>query len=247
MGRYTGPACKQCRREQMKLFLKGERCFMAKCPIETGRPQPGGAGRRRKKTSDYGNQLREKQRLRRMFGLREGQFHNFFERAAKKRGITGETLLQMLELRVDNLVYRLGFAPSRRAARQFVRHGHVRVNGERANIPSMILKPGDSITVKDAKGTTKQHTVVVTAPVEPLKLFVSSGTLRLGATGTAAIRVLSVQGGVAPYTATVSGNQLTLTQVNATQFQMTPRAKGTATITVRDSKGTTATQVITVQ
>ncbi|HNR93211.1 MAG TPA: 30S ribosomal protein S4 [Kiritimatiellia bacterium] len=151
MGRYTGPACKQCRREQMKLFLKGERCFMAKCPIETGRPQPGGAGRRRKKTSDYGNQLREKQRLRRMFGLREGQFHNFFERAAKKRGITGETLLQMLELRVDNLVYRLGFAPSRRAARQFVRHGHVRVNGERANIPSMILKPGDSITVKDAK------------------------------------------------------------------------------------------------
>lgn len=103
------------------------------------------------------------------------------------------------------------------------------------------------ITVKDAKGTTKQHTVVVTAPVEPLKLFVSSGTLRLGATGTAAIRVLSVQGGVAPYRATVSGNQLTLTQVNATQFQMTPRAKGTATITVRDSKGTTATQVITVQ
>lgn len=151
MGRYTGPACKQCRREGMKLFLKGERCFMAKCPIETGRPQPGGAGRRRKKNSDYGNQLREKQRLRRMFGLREGQFHNFFERAAKKRGITGETLLQMLELRLDNLVYRLGFAPSRRAARQFVRHGQVRVNGERANIPSMILKPGDSIMVKDAK------------------------------------------------------------------------------------------------
>jgi hypothetical protein len=103
------------------------------------------------------------------------------------------------------------------------------------------------ITVKDAKGTTKQHTVAVTVPVAPLKLFVSSSTLQLGATGTAAIRVLSVQGGVAPYTATVSGNQLTLTQVNATQFQMTPKVKGTATITVRDSKGTTATQAITVQ
>jgi hypothetical protein len=108
--------------------------------------------------------------------------------------------------------------------------------------------PGSAvITVKDAKGTTRQHTVSVTVPVAPLKLFVSSNTLQLGATGAAAIRVLSVQGGVAPYTATVSGNQLSLTQVNATQFQMTPKVKGTATITVRDSKGTTATQTITVQ
>lgn len=147
MGRYTGPACKQCRREGMKLFLKGERCYMAKCPIETGRPPPGGQGKRRTKLSDYGIQLREKQRLRRTYGLRESQFRLFFDRAAKGRGVTGDTLLQLLELRLDNIVFRLGFAPSRRASRQFVRHGHVEVNGKKATIPSMILKAGDVVTV----------------------------------------------------------------------------------------------------
>jgi small subunit ribosomal protein S4 len=144
----------------MKLFLKGERCFMAKCPIETGRPEPGGQGRRRRKISDYGMQLREKQRLRRMYGMQEAQFHLFFERASQQRGITGEKLLQLLEMRLDNAVYRLGFAPSRRAARQFVRHGHVTLNGHKANIPSMILKPGDVVQVKaddDSREYAKPH------------------------------------------------------------------------------------------
>ena len=149
MGRYTGPACRICRREGMKLFLKGDRCFMAKCPIETGRPAPGMHGQRRSKTSDYGMQLREKQRLRRSYGMQEGQFHLFFTRALRKRGVTGETLLQSLECRLDNVAFRLGFAPSRRAARQFVRHGHVQVNGNKADIPSMVLKAGDVVQVRD--------------------------------------------------------------------------------------------------
>lgn len=147
MGRYTGPACRQCRREGTKLFLKGDRCYMAKCPIETGRPVPCMHGQRRSKLSDYGVQLREKQKLRRMYGLQEAQFRLFFERAQRGRGVTGEKLLQMLEMRLDNLVYRLGFAASRRAARQFTLHGHITVNGRKASIPSMILKEGDVIKV----------------------------------------------------------------------------------------------------
>jgi len=135
----------------MKLFLKGDRCYMAKCPIETGRSAPGMHGQRRSKTSDYGVQLREKQKLRRMYGMQEGQFRLFFERALRSRGVTGEKLLQSLELRLDNIVYRLGFAPSRRAARQFVLHGHVAVNNRKATIPSMILKTGDVAQVRDRK------------------------------------------------------------------------------------------------
>ena len=150
MGRYTGPVCRRCRREGMKLFLKGTRCNMAKCPIETGRPPPGMHGMRRsRKISDYGIQLREKQRLRQQYGLQEGQFRLTFERVARKRGVTGEALLQMLESRLDNVVYRLGFASSRRAARQFVTHNHISVNGHKANIASLILKPGSVIRVKD--------------------------------------------------------------------------------------------------
>ena len=149
MGRYTGPVCRMCRREGMKLFLKGTRCQMAKCPIETGRPVPGIHGQRRgRKMSDYGIQLREKQRLRRQYGLQEKQFKLFFERAARGRGVTGEVLLQFLEARLDNIIYRLGFAPSRKAARQFVTHNHVTVNGRKANIPSMVLKVGAVIEVK---------------------------------------------------------------------------------------------------
>ena len=151
MGRYTGPACKLCRREGMKLFLKGDRCRMAKCAIETERPAPGMHGARPSKKSDYGVQLREKQRLRRFYGLQEGQFKLVFQRALRKRGVTGEMLLQLLEMRLDNLVYRLGFAPSRRAARQLVLHGHVTVNGRRANVPSMTLKAGDRIDIKNRK------------------------------------------------------------------------------------------------
>lgn len=153
MGRYTGPACKRCRREGMKLFLKGDRCRMAKCPIETGRPAPGMHGARPSKKSDYGVQLREKQRLRRFYGLQEGQFRLVFQRALRKRGVTGETLLQLLEMRLDNLVYRLGFAASRRTARQLVLHGHVTVNGRRADVPSMTLKIGDRIDVKSRKAS----------------------------------------------------------------------------------------------
>lgn len=150
MGRDTGPACKRCRREGQKLFLKGTRCYMAKCPIETGRPAPGVHGMRRgRKPSDYGVQLREKQRLRRQYGLREDQFRLFFDRAARMRGVTGETLLQLLEMRLDNLIYRMGFASSRAGARQFVTHNHVTVNGRKASVPSMIIETGDEVCVKD--------------------------------------------------------------------------------------------------
>ncbi len=151
MGRYTGPSCRQCRREGIKLFLKGDRCHMAKCAIETSRPIPGQHGTRRTKLSDYAVQLREKQRLRRMYGLMESQFHLTFERASRRRGITGEILLQLLEMRLDNLVYRLGFASSRKSARLMVTHGHIQVNGRKADIPSMTLKPGDVIEVRDRK------------------------------------------------------------------------------------------------
>ena len=149
MGRYTGASCRVCRREGQKLFLKGDRCYMAKCAIEQGHPAPGMHGMRRSKLSDYGVQLREKQKLRRMYGLQEEQFRYMFERALQQRGITGEKLLQMLELRLDNLVYRFGFAPSRKAARQFVTHGHLEVNGRKADIPSMILKANDVVKVRD--------------------------------------------------------------------------------------------------
>jgi small subunit ribosomal protein S4 len=133
----------------MKLFLKGARCSMAKCPNETGRPAPGMHGQRRgKKLSDYGVQLREKQRLRRQYGMREEQFRVFFRRALRRRGVTGDMLLQLLETRLDNVVFRLGFAPSRRAARQIVSHNHVLVNGQRAAVPSMTVKPGAVIELK---------------------------------------------------------------------------------------------------
>ena len=151
MGRYIGPSCRLCRREGMKLFLKGNRCYMAKCPIERGRPAPGMHGQRGSKLSDYGVQLREKQRLRRHYGMQEGQFRLFFERALRRRGVTGETLLQALEMRLDNVVYRLGFALSRRASRQFVLHRHVAVNGRTVSIPSMVLKPGAKIEIRDRK------------------------------------------------------------------------------------------------
>ena len=150
MGRYTGPSCKLCRREGMKLFLKGTRCYMAKCAIDTGRPAPGMHGQRRgRKQSDYGMQLRVKQRLRRQFGMREKQFRLFFERAARRKGITGEQLLQLLEARLDNVVYRLGFSPSRNAARQFVRHNHVLINGQKASVPSMLVDAGDVVSVRN--------------------------------------------------------------------------------------------------
>ncbi|MBI3987965.1 MAG: 30S ribosomal protein S4 [Lentisphaerae bacterium] len=149
MGRYLGGVCRQCRREGMKLFLKGDRCNMSKCAVEQGRAAPGMHGMRRSKASDYAQQFREKQRLRRMYGMQDGQFRVFFEKAARHKGVTGDILLQMLEMRLDNLAFRLGYAASRRAARQFVLHEHVNVNGRKATIPSMILKKGDVIEVRD--------------------------------------------------------------------------------------------------
>jgi small subunit ribosomal protein S4 len=153
MGRYTGPACRRCRREGLKLFLKGTRCSTAKCAVELGRSVPGVHGQRSIKQSDYGTQLREKQRLRRYFGLQEGQFRNIFGRAVRKRGVTGETLLQLLEMRLDNVVYRLGFAPSLRTARQLVTHGHVVVDGRKVSIPSMTLKAGASVEAGKRKAS----------------------------------------------------------------------------------------------
>lgn len=144
----------------MKLFLKGARCRMAKCPVERGRPAPGmHGGNRKRKLSDYGVQLREKQRLRHQYGLQEGPFKLAFQKAVRKKGVTGEQLLQHLESRLDNVVYRLGFATSRRAARQFVIHGHVTVNGRRASVPSITLKAGSVVQVKDnAKSRTLAKT-----------------------------------------------------------------------------------------
>lgn len=150
MARYTGPVCKICRREKEKLFLKGSRCFSEKCSYDKKSYAPGQHGQRmRRRVSSYGFQLREKQKLKRIYGVMEKQFHGYFEKAEKKKGITGEILLQMLECRFDNLVYRLGFAPSRKAARQLVRHGHFLVNGRRVNIPSCQVKPKETISVRE--------------------------------------------------------------------------------------------------
>lgn len=150
MARYTGPNCKLCRREGEKLFLKGSRCYSEKCSVEKRAYPPGQHGQNiRRKVSEYGIQLREKQKVRRVYGILERQFHNYFEKADRKIGITGENLLQMLECRLDNIVYRLGFAPSRKSARQLVRHRHVMVNGKIVDIPSFQLRVNDVIRVKD--------------------------------------------------------------------------------------------------
>ncbi|MGE3191741.1 MAG: 30S ribosomal protein S4 [Vicinamibacterales bacterium] len=149
MARYTGPVCRLCRREGMKLFLKGERCYTEKCAIEKRNTPPGQHGRARKqKMAGYGIQLREKQKVKRIYGVLEDQFRRYFEAADRTRGITGETLLQLLERRLDNAVYRLGFATSRAQARQLVRHGHFLVNGKKVDIPSYSLKQGDVVSVR---------------------------------------------------------------------------------------------------
>lgn len=150
MARYIGPVCKICRREEQKLFLKGSKCATPKCPVEKRAYPPGQHGRaRRFKQSEYGLQLREKQKVRRTYGLLETQFRYFYEKAVRQKGITSEILLQLLERRLDNVIYRLGFAPSRKAARQLVRHRHFLVNEKPVDIPSYILKAGDIIKVKE--------------------------------------------------------------------------------------------------
>ncbi|MBK8550619.1 MAG: 30S ribosomal protein S4 [Ignavibacteria bacterium] len=150
MARYTGPSCKLCRREKMKLFLKGTKCFSDKCPIESRNYPPGQHGlSRRSRISDYAIQLREKQKVRKTYGVLENQFRRYFEEASRKTGVTGDNLVQLLERRFDNTIYRLGLAPSRKAARQLILHRHFTVNGKVVNIPSYLLKSGDSIQVRD--------------------------------------------------------------------------------------------------
>ena len=148
MARNIDPVCKMCRREQMKLYLKGERCFSPKCPIDKELPPPGMHGMRRGKQSEYGLRLREKQKLKRFYGVLEAQFRRYYSLATRAVGNTGEQLLSILERRLDNVVHRLGFAPNRNQARQMVAHGHVTVNGRKCDIPSMLVKPGDTVKVK---------------------------------------------------------------------------------------------------
>ena len=160
MARYTGPVCRLCRREGMKLFLKGERCYTEKCAIEKRNLPPGQHGKLRKaKVVGYGLQLREKQKVKRIYGVLENQFRRYFEMADRTRGITGETLLQLLERRLDNVLYRLGLATSRAQARQLARHGHFTVNGRKVDIPSYQVKPGDVVGVRasSAENPAIQH------------------------------------------------------------------------------------------
>ena len=150
MGRYIGPVCRLCRREGVKLYLKGERCYSPKCAMERRPYPPGQHGQKRaRRPSDYAVRLREKQKLRRIYGISERQFRNLFEEASKKKGVTGSVFLGLLESRLDNVVYRLGFAVSRRQARQLVRHGHITVNGRRVDLPSYRVRPGDEIAVAE--------------------------------------------------------------------------------------------------
>jgi small subunit ribosomal protein S4 len=149
MARYTGPLCRLCRREGEKLFLKGSRCFTEKCGVERRKYAPGQHGQNKSKLSDYGLQLREKQKTRRIYGIMERQFRAYFEKASRMKGVTGELLLQLLERRLDTAVFRMGFAVNRREARQIVKHGHFLVNGRSADIPSHVLRPGDVVEVKE--------------------------------------------------------------------------------------------------
>jgi len=150
MGRYLGPNCRYCRREGTKLFLKGERCVLEKCSFERRSYAPGQHGQRmRRKQSNYSVQLRAKQQLARLYGIREGQFRGYYKESTRIQGVSGENLLRLLESRLDNVVYRLGFAPSRKAARQLVRHNHIVVNNRRVNIPSFLASPGDVIQIEE--------------------------------------------------------------------------------------------------
>lgn len=150
MARYTGPSCKLCRREGCKLFLKGERCTSGKCAFDHRSTAPGQHGAARKKVGEYGMQMREKQKARRYYGVLESQFAKYFEMADKREGMTGENLLIILETRLDNVVYRMGMAASRKEARQLVLHAHFTLNGKKVNVPSVLVKPGDVIAVKES-------------------------------------------------------------------------------------------------
>ncbi len=163
MARYTGASCRLCRREGKKLFLKGERCYSDKCAVIRRASLPGQHGKGRKKSSEYGIQLRAKQSARRFYGVLESQFENYFNIAEAKAGMTGENLLRILESRFDNVVYRLGFASSRKEARQLVRHGHFTLNGHKANIPSILLKAGDVVAVTEHSRNSDKIKAVIEA------------------------------------------------------------------------------------
>jgi len=152
LARYTGPSCRLCRRERLKLFLKGDRCYSEKCAVDRREYPPGQHGQNRKKYSDYDIQLREKQKVKRIYGVMEQQFRRYFSEASRRRGITGENLLLILERRLDNMVYRMGFASSRQEARQLIRHNHFEVNGKRVNIPSYLTSVGDEVVLKEKSG-----------------------------------------------------------------------------------------------
>lgn len=154
MGKELGSSCRKCRREGEKLFLKGSRCFTHKCAIERREYAPGQHGAKRAKLSNFGLQLREKQKLKRIYGLMEKQFRSYFEKAARQKGVTGTTLLQFLERRLDNVIFQLGFATSRREARQIVNHGHVRINDRLVNIPSYLVKESDEVSIKGTDGVS---------------------------------------------------------------------------------------------
>lgn len=149
MARYTGAVCRLCRREGEKLFLKGDRCYTEKCAVDRRTSPPGQHGQGRRKESEYGLHLREKQKVRRIYGVLERQFERYYARAARQKGITGENLLQLLEMRLDNIVYRMGLGASRAQARQLVLHGHIAVNGRKVDIPSYELQPGDVVSVRE--------------------------------------------------------------------------------------------------
>ncbi len=156
MSRYTGPACRLCRREGTKLFLKGERCLTGKCAIDRRGTAPGQHGAARKKIEEYGMQLREKQKAKRYYGVQETQFKNYYAKADRKEGMTGENLLSTLERRLDNVVYRMGMAESRRDARQLVTHAHFRLNGKKVNVPSLIVKVGDVISIREESKSSEK-------------------------------------------------------------------------------------------
>lgn len=172
MARYTGAVCRQCRREGCKLFLKGERCYSDKCAIDRRSYAPGQHGQSRKKVSEYGLQLRAKQKARRFYGVLESQFAKYYEMADRKAGMTGENLLQILESRLDNIVYRLGFATSRAEARQLVVHGHYTVNGKKVNVPSYLVKPGDVVAVcEKSRGGDKMKAITEICGARPVPIW----------------------------------------------------------------------------
>ena len=182
MARYTGPACKLCRREGKKLFLKGDRCYTGKCALERRSYAPGQHGQNRKKTSEYGLQLRAKQSARRYYGVSEGQFHKYFLMAERMEGVTGTNLLQLCESRLDNIVYTAGFASSRAQARQLVNHAHFTVNGSKVDIPSYLVKVGDVIAVKDtSKSTDEFKTLVESNASRPVPKWIDADSAAMTA------------------------------------------------------------------